>query len=169
MDNFYDRIHCNKIDLWSIGLHVREATNRMFHVCAPMGCEDARQSPVACSLVALASFKVYGLVLTHDGDIFTCLCLNCRRMVLRVVSPVLCSCAPCQVDDVRDTFRSILQMSLVMTYGGSVPVIKVSAWTISGRTQDADEQHKLGCHRALFSATRSAWDCRASLPRNGSH
>ena len=30
-----------------------------------------------------------------------------------------------QVDDVRDTFRSILQMSLVLTYGGSVPVVKV--------------------------------------------
>ncbi|CAN0461703.1 unnamed protein product, partial [Discosporangium mesarthrocarpum] len=28
------------------------------------------------------------------------------------------------VDDVRDTFRSILQMSLVMTYGGSMPIIK---------------------------------------------
>lgn len=30
-----------------------------------------------------------------------------------------------QVDDVRDTFRSILQMSLVLTYGGSVPIVKV--------------------------------------------
>ncbi|CAN0411297.1 unnamed protein product [Ectocarpus sp. 12 AP-2014] len=30
-----------------------------------------------------------------------------------------------RVDDVRDTFRSILQMSLVMTYGGSVPVVKI--------------------------------------------
>ncbi|CAM9180768.1 unnamed protein product [Ectocarpus sp. 6 AP-2014] len=30
-----------------------------------------------------------------------------------------------KVDDVRDTFRSILQMSLVMTYGGSVPVVKI--------------------------------------------
>lgn len=34
-----------------------------------------------------------------------------------------------QVDDVRDTFRSILQMSLVLTYGGSVPVVKVSGRT----------------------------------------
>ncbi|CAM9918382.1 unnamed protein product [Pylaiella littoralis] len=30
-----------------------------------------------------------------------------------------------KVDDVRDTFRSILQMSLVMTYGGSIPVVKI--------------------------------------------
>ena len=29
------------------------------------------------------------------------------------------------VDHVRDTFRVILQMALIMTFGGSVPVIKV--------------------------------------------
>lgn len=29
------------------------------------------------------------------------------------------------VDTIRDTFRVILQMALILTFGGSVPVIKV--------------------------------------------
>lgn len=42
-------------------------------------------------------------------------------LVDRSLLPTVCI----QVDDVRDTFRSILQMSLVLTYGGSVPIVKV--------------------------------------------
>lgn len=61
----------------------------------------------------LSFFHVYRSCGEHFGD------ADADAVVVPHASPVG------QVDDVRDTFRSILQMSLVMTYGGSVPVIKV--------------------------------------------
>ena len=54
------------------------------------------------------------------------------------------------MNHIRDTFRVILQMALVMTYGGSMPVIKIGRMAgqfAKPRTEPDEVRVAYGCLR----------------------
>ena len=67
------------------------------------------------------------------------------------------------VDHVRDTFRVILQMALICTYGGGQPVIKIGAWRASSPSREVRRPRRSTA--SLYRPTRATTLMRTSLPR----